>query len=90
MLGTPTPKDIEAWSIMLGLPAIPYLFTDVTFFAKTHRVGRDKVLRLMDMGRIPEVDNGDGTKRYVDMQELSIRMRMNQFSLSELYEEDDV
>ncbi|MDE1352181.1 hypothetical protein L9W80_18765 [Vibrio aestuarianus] len=89
MLGTPTLKDIESLSILLGLPAIPYLFTDVTFFAKTHRVGRDKVLRLMDLGRIPEVDNGDGGKRYIDMQELSIRMRMKQFSLSELYEEDE-
>ncbi|GAL28576.1 hypothetical protein JCM19239_5759 [Vibrio variabilis] len=42
----------------------------------------------MDLGKIPEIDNGESGKRYVDMQALSISMCSNQFSLSELYEED--
>lgn len=88
MLGIPTSKEIDLMEALLGMPIMPCLFTDVTMFAKSHRVGRDKVLRLMDMGSIPEIDNGDGNKRYIDLLELAVRMRNKQFSLSELYQED--
>lgn len=70
---------------MLALPA---LFLDVSTFAKTHCVGRDRVLRLMDMGTIPELPS-DGNKRYVDMVELHERMQSHQFKLSELYEDGE-
>ncbi len=67
--------------------SIPALFLDVSTFAKSHCVGRDRVLRLMDVGRIPELPS-DGSKRYVDMVELYKRVDAHQFKLSELYDED--
>ncbi len=70
------------------MPALPALFLDVSTFAKTHCVGRDRVIRLMDVGRIPELES-DGNKRYVNLLELAERMEAGQFKLSELYEEDE-
>ncbi|OEC82341.1 hypothetical protein A9D46_14860 [Photobacterium damselae subsp. damselae] len=67
---------------------LPALFLDVSTFAKTHCVGRNRVLRLMDIGRIPEVPS-DGGKRYVDMVDLLERMQARQFKLTELYDEDE-
>ncbi|SKA55152.1 hypothetical protein [Enterovibrio nigricans] len=90
MLGIPTPKELDLMEALQGMPLMPCFFTDVTTFAKSHRVGRDKVLRLMDIGKIPEIDNDDGGKRYIDMLELAIRIRTKQFSLSELYGEGEV
>ncbi|WP_299143434.1 hypothetical protein [uncultured Vibrio sp.] len=88
MLGIPTPKELDLINALQGLPLMPCFFTDVTAFAKSHRVGRDKVLRLMDAGEIPEIDNGGGGKRYVDMLELALRIRTKRFSLSDLYVEE--
>lgn len=70
---------------MLALPA---LFLDVSTFAKSHCVGRDRVLRYMDVGTIPELPS-EGNKRYVDMVELLKRMEAHQFKLSELHEDGE-
>lgn len=67
---------------------MPAYFLDVSTFAKSHCIGRDRVMRLMDAGVIPEVQ-GDGNKRYVDMVELLERMKAHQFKLSELYEDGE-
>lgn len=66
---------------------LPALFLDVTTFAKTHGVGRGRVLLLMDAGVIPELPSGgSNNKRYVNMVELLERMQADQFDMSVLRE----
>lgn len=71
------------------MAALPALFLDVTAFAKTHGIGRDRVLRLMDIGVIPEIES-EGTKRYVDLVELHKRIDAGQFVIEDVNKEDEL
>jgi hypothetical protein len=66
---------------------LPALFLDVTTFARTHGIGRRRLLALMDAGIIPELSSGGGSnKRYINLVELLERIQADQFDMSELRE----
>lgn len=64
---------------------LPALFLDVAEFSRTHRIGKERVLYFMNIGKIPEV-RSNGGKRYIDMVELLKRMDDDQFDLYALDE----